>query len=294
MDPLIGYGIVSGIGSLASSLFNQFTGQSMSKDLMKYQAELNQQAIDRQNQYNTPANQVKRLAEAQLNPNLVYGSGVDGNQSSAASVGLANRHGSMQNPLQDMGQAYLQGKQLDMERIRLRNDAFESRERQLKLRAETLGQLLDNQYNDQTMKDRVKIKSQELINKMSENDRMQAQINQYHIVANNLIEEGNLLAARTRLTGEQALTEVVKRQAMHVGMALDRQRINQLTSLIKWIDAGTGLREQEGEVKGYHFDLEKIYNDWKLKHPGAALTLDAVRQFLDYAKGAAAAAAPFL
>ena len=38
------------------------------------------------------------LRQAGLNPNLVYGSGVDGNQSSASQVGLSNR-----NPQTDFG-----------------------------------------------------------------------------------------------------------------------------------------------------------------------------------------------
>ena len=53
-----------------------------SRKLMAYQAELNQQAIDKQNEYNLPVNvyqrQMEGLSANGLNPNLVYGSGISG------------------------------------------------------------------------------------------------------------------------------------------------------------------------------------------------------------------------
>lgn len=83
------------IGGALSSGWNSIIGQSQSKGLMKYQSELNQQAVDVQNRYNSPIAQMERLRQkfraAGLNPNLVYGNGVDGNQSSAPNVGIANR-----------------------------------------------------------------------------------------------------------------------------------------------------------------------------------------------------------
>jgi hypothetical protein len=79
------------IGGALNTLWNSTVGMNQSKSLMRYQAQLNQQAIDVQNRYNSPIAQMERLRQAGLNPNLVYGNGVDGNQSSAASVGSAPR-----------------------------------------------------------------------------------------------------------------------------------------------------------------------------------------------------------
>ena len=49
------------IGGALSTLWNSTVGQKQSKDLMRYQAELNQNAIDQQNRYNSPIAQMERL-----------------------------------------------------------------------------------------------------------------------------------------------------------------------------------------------------------------------------------------
>lgn len=55
-------------------------------ELAKFQADANEAYIDKQNKYNTPANQMARFQEAGLNPNLIYGQGNPGNQSSPAQM----------------------------------------------------------------------------------------------------------------------------------------------------------------------------------------------------------------
>lgn len=49
------------LGGALSTLWNSTVGQHQSKDLMKYQAELNQIAVDNQNRYNSPVAQMERL-----------------------------------------------------------------------------------------------------------------------------------------------------------------------------------------------------------------------------------------
>lgn len=53
--------------------------------LAQFQADANQQSIDRQNAYNSPKAQVSRFQEAGLNPALMYSQGSAGNQPSAMS-----------------------------------------------------------------------------------------------------------------------------------------------------------------------------------------------------------------
>lgn len=62
---------VSAGGSIITSGLNYF----FNRKLAKYQYELDQQAIDRQNAYNSPIQQMARYKEAGLNPNMIYGSG---------------------------------------------------------------------------------------------------------------------------------------------------------------------------------------------------------------------------
>lgn len=67
----IGAAAASAGGSIITSGLNYL----FNRKLAKYQYELDQQAIDRQNAYNSPIQQMARYKEAGLNPNMIYGSG---------------------------------------------------------------------------------------------------------------------------------------------------------------------------------------------------------------------------
>lgn len=79
--------IPAGAG-LVGGLFNIGATKSAGKDQLKlaqYQYDKAVEMWNRQNEYNSPKSQMARLAEAGLNPNLVYGSGnVVGNTSAQA------------------------------------------------------------------------------------------------------------------------------------------------------------------------------------------------------------------
>lgn len=79
---LLGAGIAAGIGSIASNLIgagnsknNTDSTNKANKELAEYSYAKDVEAWNRQNEYNLPDNQMKRLKDAGLNPNLVYGSG---------------------------------------------------------------------------------------------------------------------------------------------------------------------------------------------------------------------------
>lgn len=82
MDPLIGSALISGGSSLLGGFLSSGSSRSAAREANKLTREL--YYADRE--YNTPANQVARLREAGLNPNLVYGSSgsVSGNTSKGA------------------------------------------------------------------------------------------------------------------------------------------------------------------------------------------------------------------
>lgn len=89
--PIIIAGIVAGVAALASSIIGTTSSKNQMQrtnaanmELAKYQADRNEAFIDKQNAYNTPAEQMKRFDLAGLNPNLMYGQGTPGNQSSPA------------------------------------------------------------------------------------------------------------------------------------------------------------------------------------------------------------------
>lgn len=68
-----------------SSLIAANRQKKANKEMAAFQADANQQIVDRQNAYNSPKAQMARFGDAGLNPNLIYGQGNPGNQSSAPS-----------------------------------------------------------------------------------------------------------------------------------------------------------------------------------------------------------------
>lgn len=97
MDPLsmiasLGGGLISGVASLfGSNKANKYALQSVretnqaNRELAEYAYEKDLEMWNRQNVYNSPVEQMQRLEEAGLNPNLMYGQGSTGNASSSPS-----------------------------------------------------------------------------------------------------------------------------------------------------------------------------------------------------------------
>lgn len=90
IDPVTGSLLSAGIGALGGvfgSLFGKKSQDDTNKasmELAEYQYSKNLEMWNRQNAYNTPANQVKRIKAAGLNPALLYGSGTVANTASDA------------------------------------------------------------------------------------------------------------------------------------------------------------------------------------------------------------------
>lgn len=76
--------VVAAIGMIVnSSQANKQASHNM--DLAKFQAQSNENYLQKQLDYNTPANQMGRFQSAGLNPHLIYGQGSPGNQTSPLS-----------------------------------------------------------------------------------------------------------------------------------------------------------------------------------------------------------------
>jgi len=76
--------VVAAIGVAASASSANKQAQA-NKDLAAFQADANQKYLNQQNEYNSPKNQMARFQSAGLNPNLIYGQGSPGNQTSPLS-----------------------------------------------------------------------------------------------------------------------------------------------------------------------------------------------------------------
>ena len=80
-------------GSIAGGIFgskNQSDANSANMKLAEYKYDRDLDMWNRQNAYNSPEAQMRRYAQAGLNPNLIYGQGSSGNASSAPDFDAPN------------------------------------------------------------------------------------------------------------------------------------------------------------------------------------------------------------
>ena len=96
MGPLAGIGIATGL-----DLIGNVFGNRARKREARRQRQFDLDMWNRQNAYNTPKMQMKRLKDAGLNPALMYGQGTTGNANQAVKASVAD----MQNPLNSSGVA---------------------------------------------------------------------------------------------------------------------------------------------------------------------------------------------
>lgn len=117
--------------------------------LAQQQNQWNQDQWERENEYNTPVNQIKRMKDANLNPDMAYGNGAA--QSIAASsppmTSGASSNPADMSPLgqkMTLGQAIQQTLQSDMIQAQIDNIRADSE----KKRKETYGQQLSNEFTE--------------------------------------------------------------------------------------------------------------------------------------------------
>lgn len=261
--------ILSGAGSLFGSIGNAIWGQQQSKDLMRYQAKLNQQAVDAQNQYNSPIEQMNRLRQAGLNPNLVYGNGVDGNQSNAATVSQANR-----NPQLDSG--LIQAVETFFKRQQLKNETRNSTaNEQLALantalaKSKNIRAMQDIALTDKTFDfqvDKAKADLDYTLQAMKESakrvDKLDSDISLNASRANEIQENIRLIEAKTateklqpqvlKARIEQLLSSAdLNREQAAVArsvVALNDKKVEQLVSVIRGLDLDNGLKAIEYQM----------------------------------------------
>lgn len=168
---------VAGIALGAKQLLNfanSRVGVGQSKELMDYQYNLERSMFDYANNYNKPINQMIRLREAGLNPNLVYGNGsVAGNVSGSApsisvpsvrgpeSVGINDAISAYQLGLDtkikqsQLGNLEAQTNKINAERIRIENETQSKEFYNLLNKAKATGLYYNNEYLRRTLNDRV-------------------------------------------------------------------------------------------------------------------------------------------
>jgi hypothetical protein len=135
----LGGGLAGGLLDSVGSLFTIGAQKRAATRAFKRQKEL----FDYQNAYNTPANQMKRLKEAGLNPALMYGQGTTGNATGFAGVAKADVSGPQ------LAQSAAAGAQLSLlnaQRTKIKEEANLLREQQT-MTKESAASLIAQRFN---------------------------------------------------------------------------------------------------------------------------------------------------
>lgn len=97
--------IIGAVVALISTLVTSNQQETANQHAAQWQYDAQQKLIRDQNAYNTPVEQIKRFQEAGLNPNLIYGQGNPGNQSTSGTAPsmIPKDFGSINQALQKAG-----------------------------------------------------------------------------------------------------------------------------------------------------------------------------------------------
>lgn len=120
---------------IAGSMLGGAMNYHYQKKLMNYQFQLQNQMLDKVNEYNSPRNQVRRLVSGGLNPNLAYGSVNSVSGSSTPSISGGSM--SVQTPKIDLAQGLLLHQQIraqkaeaDLTEQRAKGESLENERRE--------------------------------------------------------------------------------------------------------------------------------------------------------------------
>lgn len=201
------------LSGLALNLFGNLFTNSQNRQSIEETNRLNYQMQQQQNawnermwhmynEYNTPANQIKRLKEAGLNPNLLYGNPSQGTSSSPAQGTNPAQAQAFQSL--GFGDMFSNAQQLMMQKkandaqIKLMNSQAEQMDAETQLKKKDLG-TYDQRF--------------ELVKQASE-DASKKIMSEIEVNQQSIIESAGrvaLLSAQEKMTLEQAATEVVNR-----------------------------------------------------------------------------------
>lgn len=132
-----GSNLFNTLGSIGSVLFSN----SLNRENMEY-------LIDKQNAYNTPAQQMQRFKDAGLNPNLVYGLGSSGDQPASGSIAPVDFDTAQRENRMAKFEMALQAKQVAA-------DIAQKQAYTNLLSTQKQGEEINNEYNAQTLNERV-------------------------------------------------------------------------------------------------------------------------------------------
>lgn len=274
--------------------------------LAELQNTWNRQQWQMENAYNSPAAQMERMKQAGLNPDMMYGGGLEGNLSAASpemtsGVGSSPMSWSALGSKKTIGDTILQAKQLEMMDAQVKNVEADTRnkgiegdilESDAKFRdAMNQGQLdltytqirgIDSniQLNDeQISKIRAEVKNldQQCENLKKTYDLLQSQINNYDM-------ETAYKRIRAALDSKETEALVAK---MAADTNLSKAECRSIVSRLPWellqiknqgeyISKQTDFVQVENDVLTWQWEMDKSYEDYKRSLGLAGQAIDAL------------------
>lgn len=215
---------MAAVGQMALSQLNSQQQRKWNREQMEQQHQWDLEMWNMTNEYNAPANQVKRMQDAGLNP-LYYGldgSSAQGLQNAQALGYEMPNMSSFQNPVQAGLSAELTKSEIALKQAE-----------KSKVESETSGNQLDNEFKQKTMQARVDAEelknglTKEQISKVnSERSQIEASIKQTIAETDNELLKSALIQAQTALTYIQAqqIVALLPYQQLLASAQTDAQR----------------------------------------------------------------------
>lgn len=205
IDPVTILGVGAGLLSNGANMEAQKAANIMQLQFAEYMYDKQRRDAlsdwNMQNAYNSPSAQMQRLAEAGLNPHLVYGKGADNVSTSVRSSqqGSSSPRAAQFNP-----QSLLLGSQLALQQAQARNINAEAEQKEQMLGFNVLNADLSN------------MKLQRDIESIIDDNRRKNQLHDFNL--KRAFEDVLNLQARTKLTEQQI--NLVRQQFVNSGLEM--------------------------------------------------------------------------
>lgn len=192
MDPITGAALIGAGSTILGGLFGSKSQSSANRTQIQLQREQNEWNLaqwQRENEYNLPVNQMKRLKDAGINPNLAYSNGTTLETTSASSPQSApapqiHPYLGWGDTINDAVRNYthiisskdahdMQRTQMESERLRQMTENA----KRLEMISRQAGLDLDNELKRRTMEDLVKLQSHQVIQAGKQVQLSEAQYN---------------------------------------------------------------------------------------------------------------------
>ena len=259
LDPSVTAGIISGAANLVGQGINYAATSSINQATQTWNEKMyGQQRMDaladwmRQNEYNSPAAQMRRLKEAGLNPHLVYGGGANSVSQPIRSTDAKSWN--PQVPQVDLGSVARDAlfrqydlKIKDAQKDQLAENTRLLRDKQLETQAKAAGILASSARTKQQI-----AQSEQLFGYTLE----QAKLNNSNTraVIDNTLTKTEQVRALFQPTLQKAVEEVLKLRLENAKIPTEKRLLEQQINNLK---TDKGLKQMDQKLKQYEINLNK-------------------------------------